>query len=162
MNSLIAFKKGLKVTDITVAFLKEYERHMRQNDASPSTIGIYLRQLRRIINVAINEGLLSADKYPFKGYSIPASRNIKKALNENQVLALLNYETKDLDKRRALDFWLFSYVCNGMNMADICLLTKDRIQGDFFHYFRAKTKNTRKKDLRPLRSILSAGKKCKN
>jgi integrase/recombinase XerD len=151
MNSLNAYKKGLKVTDVTFAFLKEYERHLLHESLSLSTVGIYIRQLRRIINVAINDGIISSDKYPFKGYTIPASRNIKKALNENQVIALLNYETEDYHKRRALDFWLFSYVCNGINMADICLLTKDRIQGDFFHYFRAKTKNTKKKDLRPIK-----------
>lgn len=155
MNSLVAFRKGIKVSDVTIAYLKEYERHMRQNGASPSTVGIYLRQLRRITNVAINDGLLSADKYPFKGYCIPASRNIKKALNENQIIALLNYETDDYYKRRALDFWLFSYVCNGMNMADICLLTKDRFHDDFFHYFRVKTKNTKKKDLRPIKVPLT-------
>jgi integrase/recombinase XerD len=154
-NSLDDYRKELKITDLTTNFLHEYERFMHFKGLSPSTIGIYMRQLRRIVNVAINKGLLSAEKYPFKGYTIPTSRNIKKALNENQIITLLNYQTDDLHKRRALDFWLFSYVCNGMNMADICLLTKDRIEGDFFHYFRAKTKNTKKRDLRPIKVPLS-------
>jgi integrase len=150
-NSLADYRKELKISDLTTNFLREYERFMQLKGLSSSTIGIYMRQLRRIVNVAISKGLLSAAKYPFKGYTIPSSRNIKKALNENQVIALLSYHTDDLDKRRALDFWLFSYVCNGMNMADICLLTKDRVDREFFHYFRAKTKNTKKRDLRPIK-----------
>lgn len=155
ISSILRFKTSPKLNEITLQWLKDYEKYMVQRNASPSTIGIYLRQLRRIVNIAISNRLLSADRYPFKGYAIPASRNVKKALNENQVIALLNYETADTHKGRALDFWLFSYVCNGMNMADICLLTKDRIQGDFFHYFRAKTKNTKKKDLRPIKVPLT-------
>jgi integrase/recombinase XerD len=155
MNSLHAFKKGVKVNDVNVVFLTDYERHLRHRGLSPSTIGIYMRQLRRIVNVAIKDGLLAPEKYPFKNFAIPASRNIKKALNEHQIVALLNYQTEDNNKRKALDFWLFSYVCNGMNIADICLLQKDQFHGDFFHYFRAKTKNTKKKDLRPIKVPLT-------
>src|SRR5689334_18789777 len=114
-----------------------------------------MRQLRRIVNVAIKDGLLAADKYPFKNFAIPASRNIKKALSETQIVALLNYQTEEHHRRKALDFWLFSYLCNGMNVADICLLRKDQFHGNFFHYFRAKTKNTKKKDLRPIKVPLT-------
>jgi integrase/recombinase XerD len=155
INSIQKFKAGLKITDVTTQFLQEYERNLLSNNISPSTVGIYMRQLRRIVNVAISGGLLSQQKYPFKGYCIPASRNIKKALTGEQVQALLSYQTNDINVRKALDFWLFSYLSNGMNMTDICLIRPENMQKDFFSFFRAKTKNTKKKDLRPIKVPLT-------
>lgn len=155
INSIKKFKSKLKITDITTEFLLEYEKHLLSKGISPSTVGIYMRQLRRIVNVSISKGLLLQQSYPFKGYSIPSSRNIKKALNMEQVKVLLSYETTDINKRKALDFWLFSYLSNGMNMTDICLLKPESLQQDFFSFIRAKTKNTKKKDLRPIKVPLT-------
>ncbi len=151
INSLIAFKGNKKIGEINRDFLRDYEKHLALEGKSPSTTGIYMRQLRRIFNYSIDIGVLPAGKYPFKGYSIPASRNIKKSLNEQQVKSLLGFQTTNKEMRKGLDFWLFSYLGNGMNMTDICFLKKDNIQAEFFSFFRAKTKNTKKKDLRPIR-----------
>ena len=151
INSLLAFKGNKKISEINTAYLKEYEKHLALENKSPSTTGIYMRQLRRIFNCSIEKGIIPAVKYPFKGYSIPNARNIKKALTAEQVKALFNYQTTDQKIRKALDFWLFSYLSNGINMADICLLKKQNIQGEFFFFFRAKTKNTKKRDLRPIK-----------
>jgi len=151
INSLLAFKGNKKISEINKDYLKAYEKHLALEGKSPSTIGIYMRQLRRIFNYSIDKRLIHADKYPFKGYSIPVARNIKKALNEKQVKSLLAYEPMCHEMRKALDFWIFSYLSNGMNMTDICLLEKKSIQREFFSFFRAKTKNTKKKDLRPIK-----------
>ncbi|RYZ78783.1 MAG: hypothetical protein EOP04_29035, partial [Proteobacteria bacterium] len=154
-NSFLAFKPKAKVTDITTKFLEDYEKHMLVQDISPTTIGIYMRHLRAIVNVAISKKLLSAERYPFKGYAIPSSRNVKKALTAAQLKLLLNYQTNDESERRALDFWLFSYISNGMNFTDICHLKPNDIKGEFFHFFRAKTQNTKKRDKRPIKVPLT-------
>jgi len=154
MNSINKFKPKLNIPEITTDFLFSYEKYLKDNNRSPSTIGIYMRQLRCIVNVAISQKLMNADNYPFKGYQIPTSRNIKKALAEQDIKALLNFVTDDINKRKALDFWLFSYLSNGMNMADICLLRIENIESDFFYFTRVKTKNTKKKDLRPIKVAL--------
>lgn len=78
INSLNQFKKGLHIQDITPALLTSYEKIMIAQGKSYTTLGIYLRQLRTIINQTIDAGILSADKYPFKKYDIPTSRNIKR------------------------------------------------------------------------------------
>ena len=151
LNSLLAFKGNKKISEINLNYLKEYEKQLLINGKSPSTAGIYLRQLRRIINLSIQDGLLPASKYPFRGFPIPTSRNIKKALNENELRKLLCYTPDSAKSKLALDFWIFSYLCNGMNMTDICLLKKNNIQDGFLYFYRAKTKNTKKKDLRPIK-----------
>lgn len=50
-----------------------------------------------------------------------------------------------------MDFWLLSYLCNGMNFADIIALKPENIDGNYLHFIRQKTKHTKKKDLRPIR-----------
>lgn len=151
INSLNAFKKNLHLQDITPLLLEEYEAHMIKEKKSFTTISFYVRQLRAIINQAINAGLLSNDNYAFKKYEIPSGQNIKKALSQKDITALLNHKPKKEDEKRALDFWIFSYLCSGINFADIIELKPVNIDGNYLHFVRAKTKNTKKKDLRPIR-----------
>jgi integrase/recombinase XerD len=158
-NSLLLFKPSLSLFDITPDFLKSYENFMRQKNASPSTIGIYLRHLRAMINKAIEDGLLARDKYPFKKYKIPSSRNIKKALTFSELKQVLEYKSENINLQKAADFWILTYLCNGMNMTDILLLKHKSVQGDFIFFFRAKTINTKKKDLRPIKVYLTDGAK---
>ncbi len=151
LNSIKAFKKHLSLHDITPAFLFDYENHMLKHGKSVSTVGIYMRQLRSIINQAIEANIISSESYPFKKYQIPAGRNIKKALSEADINKLLTYNPATADKQKAIDFWLFSYLCNGMNFADIIELQPANIDGNYLHFIRVKTKRTKKKDLRPIR-----------
>ena len=151
LNSLNLFKKGLHIQDVTPALLTSYEKFMIAQGKSYTTLGIYLRQLRSIINQTIDAGILSADKYPFKKYDIPTSRNIKKALSEADVKKILDFQTDDAELRKAADFWLLSYLCSGINFADIIQLKPANINGNYLFFIRQKTKLTKKKDLRPIK-----------
>lgn len=145
-KSLDKFHKNLTLTDITPQFLKEYEEYMIANSKSPSTVGIYLRQLRAVFNDAISQKIISNDCYPFgkNKYVIPVSKNIKKALSNEDLQLLFNYESVNSEEQRALDFWKFSYLCSGMNFCDILRLKPENIKEDFIYYIRSKTKNTKK------------------
>jgi len=154
-NSLLSFKPFLSVLDITPEFLRDYENFMKSKNSSPSTIGIYLRHLRAIIKKAIKDGLMTNDNYPFKDYTIPSSRNIKKALNFSELKQVLEYKSINIQVQKAVDFWILTYLCNGMNMTDILRLKQKDIQVDFIFYHRAKTINTKKKDLRPIKVYLT-------
>jgi integrase/recombinase XerD len=154
LNSLENYKSRLKLTDVTKEFLLAYEGHMTSHGKSPSTIGIYLRNLRSIINIAIKDGILSRDNYPFKGYKIPTARNVKKALSDAELQVLLNYQPKTKAQLLAYDFWVLSYLCSGMNFTDILHLSPGNIDGNFLSFYRQKTKRTKKRDLRPIKICL--------
>jgi integrase len=117
-----------------------------KNNKSISTVGIYLRPLRAIINEAIEEGKISRENhYPFgkRKYQIPASRNIKKALTKEEIKLIMSYNTSEGTwQQKAKDFFILSYLCNGINMKDIVLLKNKNIDGDFIKSTRAKTKYT--------------------
>lgn len=139
-KSLNSFKPGLKFADIDAALLRKYQKWMEEKGNSPSTVGIYLRSLRTIFNRTSIDRTL----YPFgttkNKFSIPASRNIKKALTIEEIGKIFTYDPAgDKSKEQARDYWIFLYLCNGMNVKDMCLLKRGDIDGDILTYKRAKT-----------------------
>ncbi len=145
INSLKEFKINLSFEDMSPSFLKNYEAHLTDNGKSISTVGIYLRPLRAILNIALEEKLIDADNYPFKKgkYTIPSSKNTKKALSKVEIKNLFNLELPSMSmKDKARDFWILSYLCNGMNMTDLCNLKKENVDGEFLRFVRQKTSTT--------------------
>ncbi len=146
-NSINEFAPKLKFADITPLFLQRYENWMLKQGKSKTTVGIYLRSLRTIFNRAnIDKSL-----YPFgegRGkYSIPTGRNIKKALTLEEVAMIFNYEAEPNSmEEMARDYWVFLYLCNGMNVKDLCLLKWKNIEGDILTFERAKTKRSKKEN----------------
>jgi integrase/recombinase XerD len=142
-NSLAFFKPNLSFDDISVDFLKKYEKWMLEHRKSITTVGIYMRTLRAVFNEAIHQELVQKEHYPFgkRKYQIPKGKNIKKALSLEDVEKIYNYQiqTKYEGEAKAKDFWLFSYFANGMNVKEIALLKYKNIQNDLIIYERAKT-----------------------
>lgn len=146
--SIEKFRPGLKYADVTPAVLRKYENWMLEQGNSQTTVGIYLRSLRTIFNRA------SIDKalYPFgekKGkYSIPTGRNIKKALTLHEIGKIYHYQPQPgSTEEMAKDYWLFLYLCNGMNVKDFCLLKRKNIDGDIITFTRQKTKRSKREQL---------------
>lgn len=152
--SLHKFKSRLKFEQITPEFLRSYERWFVAQGRSITTVGIYLRSLRAVMNVAIEQRMMSIEDYPFgkRKYIIPTSRNIKKALTLDEIANIYNYDTveKSIDDM-CRDFWIFIYLCNGLNVKDFCLLKYKNIEEDFIVFNRAKTIRTRRTNPEPIR-----------
>ncbi|MDQ3846599.1 MAG: phage integrase SAM-like domain-containing protein, partial [Bacteroidota bacterium] len=102
-QSLKKFRGNVRFSEITVSYLRQYEQWAKDNNISKSTIGIYLRSLRAIVNEAINEKIISRDKYPFgrKKYLIPTGRNIKKALKLDHIEQIYLYVPTCESERKA-------------------------------------------------------------
>jgi len=144
-NSIEDFKKNLTFAEVTPKLLTKYEKWMTGKGNSITTVGIYLRSLRAVYN------LQSIDKsvYPFgvgkSKYTIPSSKNIKKALTVREIGMIYNYEAeRNSTKEMAKDYWLFLYLCNGMNVKDFCLLKWENITENILSYKRAKTTRSQK------------------
>lgn len=134
-------KSDILFGELTPEWLREYERWMIERGRSISTVGIYLRCLRAIYKQAVSDRIIGGELYPFgsKRYQIPTSRAFKRALTEAQKDFILLYETADAGRREALDFWMLSYFCYGLNIKDILCLTWDKIVDDVMLVERAKT-----------------------
>jgi len=152
-NSFKKYRSNLGLYDITASFLNEYHNANAQKivgdktvGLSDTTIGIYVRSLRSVYNYAISLGIIKRDEsYPFgkRQYIIPAGRNIKKALAIDEVKLIYDYKTiPGSAEDQARDFWIFSYLCSGINFKDIALLQNKDIDNGMLRFIRAKTKNT--------------------
>lgn len=155
-SSLNKFEPGARFADVTTDFLRKYEKWMLNAGNSVTTVGIYLRSLRTLFNNAIGEGMLSKEYYPFgkKKFEIPTGNNTKKALTLKDIAAIYFYKpiagtTADMAK----DYWLFMYLCNGINVKDMCLLKYENIKGEVLEFERAKTTRTKRK-VEPIRVAL--------
>jgi len=152
-NSLFKFKPSVLVNEINSAFLNNYEAYLKTKNNSDSTIGIYMRSLRVIINIAINRGIIDMNDYPFKKYKIPTRKKAKKALSSEELKKIANFRSENPTVEKYRDFWLFSFYCNGANFADICNLRYSDINKDKIQFYRQKTLFTTRKNPR----LITAG-----
>lgn len=147
INSLLKFKPTLSFEDITVDFLIDFEKWMLKKSNSITSVGIYLRTLRAIMNMAKENGIISPEDYPFgrRKYVIPTGKNIKKALSIEDVKKIFNYSAaRGSAPERSRDFWIFSYLCNGINFKDIALLKWSNLTNEKICFERAKTIRTKR------------------
>jgi integrase/recombinase XerD len=144
--------------EITPQWLEKYENYMLEvKNLSRTTVSMYLRCLRTLFNSAISENEIEPDIYPFgkRKYQIPSVKNVKKSLSREDLKKLFEANTKNPEQEKAKDFWFFSYSCNGMNIKDIALLKWENINDEKLTFYRAKTINTSKSDLRPVTVYLT-------
>jgi integrase len=150
-------KEKFPFNRVTVKFLKDYEKWMLtpreverkkgkkvMKENSRTTVGIYLRNVRTVFNQVKPIGVL----YPFGKskyglYSIPKGKNTKKALTQADIYKIAAYQgASGTIEQRSRDYWLFSYLCNGINIKDMARLKYANIKGDKITLIRAKTADT--------------------
>lgn len=139
-------RKKLAFSDITPDWLQAFEAWMVANRKSITTAGIYLRNLRTVLNQAIDDGLLPREYYPFSKskYQIPSARNTKKALAIADIKKIIEFSPKTEAAKRAKDLWVFSYLCNGVNVKDIARLKFKNLDSKRISFVRAKTERSTK------------------
>lgn len=163
LKDFIVYKKHkesqkLSFLEITPDWLTSYENYMiSYKKRSRTTVSMYVRALRTIFNIAISEKEIDQEIYPFgkRKYQVPAVRNVKKSFSKDELKTLFEAEPKTPEQRKAKDFWFFSYTCNGVNIKDIALFKWENLKDDKIVFYRAKTINTSKTDLRPVTIYLN-------
>lgn len=116
------FRPGLDFKDITYSFLKEFEVYLREKGNGINTVAKHLRQLRTLVNEAINQGYIHADAYPFRKFKIKQEKGRHEFLTPDELKKLENLEINDRKLRHVLDAFLFCcYV--GLRYSDFCQLS---------------------------------------
>ncbi len=149
---------------ITVDWLRKYEKFLIEEEKTASTISIHFRTIRAILNDARRAGIIKDSQYPFgKGrFEIQAGEGRKMALTLEQIGRIARYEDGSQATAKYRDYWLFLYLCNGINMADFVKLRyRDIVNGEIC-FVRQKTEHTTKtrKEIRvvisePMQAIIN-------
>ena len=132
------FRPGLDFKDITYTFLKDFEVHLKEKGNSVNTVAKHMRQLRTLVNEAINQGYIPSDAYPFRKFKIKQEKGRKEFLTPDELKRL---ENLDVDKklRHVLDAFLFCCY-TGLRYSDFCQLTPEniiRVNGKRWLYFKS-------------------------
>lgn len=147
LKNIVKFKgKEIPIKAVNVAWLKEYEKHLLAEDKKYTTVGIHMRAIRTILNAAKATGTLKAINYPFGAgrYEIPTGKGRKMALTINQIKQIMDYSEGNPKTDFYRDLWIFSYLCNGINFADLIQLKFSNIRDGEIEWLREKTKRTTK------------------
>lgn len=64
------FRTIIDFSDLTYTFLKDFENFLRIRGLQVNTIHKHMRQLRTLVNEAINQGYITQEAYPFKKYKL--------------------------------------------------------------------------------------------
>lgn len=133
------FRPGLDFKDITYTFLKDFEVYLREKGNGVNTVAKHLRQLRTLVNEAINQGYIHADAYPFRKFKIKQEKGRHEFLTPDELRKLENLEVSDRKLRHVLDAFLFCcYV--GLRFSDFCQLTPAnfiRVNGKRWLHFKS-------------------------
>lgn len=133
------FRPGLDFKDITYTFLKDFEVYLREKGNGVNTVAKHLRQLRTLVNEAINQGYIHADAYPFRKFKIKQEKGRHEFLTPDELKKLENLEINDRKLRHVLDAFLFCcYV--GLRYSDFCQLTPAnfiRVNGKRWLHFKS-------------------------
>jgi integrase len=156
-TSLKKFGGNIRMAEVTVGYLRRYETWMLGRGRAKATVGVFLRPLRAVFNVAIDNGLIKRDRYPFgrNKYLIPNSRNLKKALDMKSIAKIYQYQPSSLEEEYAKDLWFFCYFGNGMNPKDLAHLKFKNIEGQFLTFERAKTEFTTRSNPKPITAYIN-------
>jgi integrase len=154
-NRFENFKEGVSVGDVTVSFLRRFEKNEIDKDNSRATIDHHMRNLRSILNYFIHyvKVIPQEYEYPFGpgGFTVSGYFPSTQVLSESEIRSIIDLnEFKSDEHRFARDIWVLLYRFNGANFADLLRMKWSQINGDFIFFTRKKTEDTRKNNRKPI------------
>ena len=126
IRMLESFRSGIDFLDLTYTFVKDFERFLKNRGNSTNTIAKHLRQLRTLINEAINDGYISPDNYPFRKFKIKQERTTHRFLTPNELKKMENLKPSKEREQHVLDAFLFCCY-SGIRYSDFCNLKASNI-----------------------------------
>ena len=133
--------ENFDLLDIDVNFLNRFEKFMQNQGKAKATIGVYVRNIRTILNEVVGD---KHDSYPFgkDKYVIPEGSRKNQGLSKLDISKIIKYRSYNHYLQTARDYFLFSFYNGGMNMKDVVLLKKGQTE-----FKRQKSIRTAKKEI---------------
>jgi len=156
-RELMNFRKQIDFNfqDIDSKFLTKFDSFIIKKGCEKNTAFVYMRTFKTLVNYAKEEKLIPKDFGGFANFSFKQYRGIKtkkRAISKESINLI---ESKNLSDSPhlsyAVDIFLFSYYCRGMNFIDIAHLKWHDLDLDKFgiEYIRRKTKKEMKFKILP-------------
>ena len=138
----------LLLQDITVSWLKDFDAFMIKGGLKTNTRGIYMRNIRTVINDAIDREIISLNAYPFRRFKIKKEETTHRAQDVEDLKKLRDYPCEESQKRYR-DVYMLSFYLRGLNMVDILNLKDENVEKEYIVTKREKTSVPLKIKLEP-------------
>lgn len=142
-------RDSLPFSEFTVDVLRQFEIYLQTKKDRPNKINsmaVHLRNLRAIINRAIDDGTTGLENYPFRRYKIRREETPIHNLSLESLRKLIEArervpgEGRFVDPlHRAADIFMLSFYLIGINPTDLARLKKTDLVNGRIQYRRAKT-----------------------
>lgn len=140
-NKFKNFSNGqdISLDCITSEIIQEFEGWMKAQGLSPNTTSFYLRILRAVYNIAVDENIIE-NRNPFRKVYTGVDKTMKRAL---PLAAITRIKKLDLSGDPKVDYardmFLVSFYLRGMSFVDMAYLKKTDLQHGYITYRRRKT-----------------------
>lgn len=130
--------KDVGVEDIDAKFIMGYYSFLRSR-VSENTVSYYMRNFRRVMNQAKNEGLSELDFDWGANVSVaanmPEKDTTEKALSKSALSMLVELDLTDKPLHALVrDMFMFSFYARGIELYDLGLLKKTDLTGNILRY----------------------------
>lgn len=136
---LECFGESMTLQQFSATALSMFEKHLRKNGSSDTTINIRMSHLKALLNAAVNDGTVEYKIFPFRNYKAPAKAVRDICISKEELMKLREAEFKGVSGRRhtvARDLFMLSFYCAGINLTD---LMDAQLDGDTITFVRKKT-----------------------
>lgn len=127
--------KNISFYDIDVAWLKDFEIFLLRQGLKINGVSIHMRNLRAVLNDAINRKVVTNYEYPFKIFKIKNEPTTKRDLSFTDIRVIRDWP----EMRKYLDIFMLSFYLGGINIGDLCQLRDSNFYNGRIVYRRQKT-----------------------
>jgi integrase len=129
--------------EISPAFLERFDAYLRAAGCKTNTVSVYLRNIRALLNDAIDDDLIRQDIYPFRKFRIRQESTPKRSLSVDELRRLyaFRHEYDGIERFHAwaLDVFFLSFYMIGANLKDLLYMERANMINGRMYYYRAKT-----------------------
>lgn len=133
-------KEFLRFEEMTYTYLKRFETAHLKKGNSINGLSMYMRTFRAIYNKAIHQGVVATESYPFRKYRIKSEPTAKRAISKDKIKRILDLKLEpESPLFNTRNYFLCSYLMNGISFIDMAFLKVDNIIDGRIQYRRQKT-----------------------
>ena len=130
-------RRPIMFQDINAGWLSTFQDDMKAKGLKPNATSIHLRNIRAVINNAIDHNIIPLESYPFRRFKFKGAKTEKRAVSIDTLVKIRDYETTVKMIDHARNVFMLSFYLIGMNLTDLYELVT--INNDRVEFSRAKT-----------------------
>lgn len=123
--------------DIDEAYIRNMDEKWAEEGMKTNSRAVLMRNIRAVINKAIDEKLTTT--YAFRNFSIAKAPTAKRNLSLEELRQLRDYPIVNDFQRKYRDIFMLCFYMRGINLVDLCALTKKNVRAGRINYIRSKT-----------------------